>query len=63
MGRRDAITGLYIVETLKASYQEDDISEAFEKCAEPELIMKCQQNLKFAPYEQRISTSSIKGCY
>lgn len=37
MGRRDAIIGLYIVKTLKASYQEDDISKAFEKCAEPEL--------------------------
>ena len=34
-----------IGETLKAPYQEDDISEAFEKCAELELIMKCQQNL------------------
>lgn len=37
MGRRDAIIDLYIVETLKAFYQEDDISKTFEKCAEPEL--------------------------
>lgn len=49
MGRRDAIIGLYIVETLKASYQEDDISEAFEKREEPELIMKYQQNLSSLP--------------
>ena len=62
MGRRDAPIGPHVVETLKVSYQEDDISEAFEKCAELELIMKCQQNLKFAPYEKRISTSRIKGC-
>ena len=62
MGRRDAIIGLYIAKTLKASYQKDNISEAFEKCAELKLIMKYQQNPKFTPYQKKISTSTIKGC-